>query len=539
MMDDNVTGLMGEGEREELTVPVPPRYWWLKRIFLACALLLVLLVGLRLWWGYVVHQRLQTEIDRLVAAGEPIFPEDFDTPPVPDPENAALLYTNAANAFVKPAEATIDISLFPTSSFTPAQLAEAQLYVDANTNALRLARQARDLPKVDWGLHIRRPAITFSLPAFTQQRQLARLLAVAARHHHHLGHDAETIATVRDLLALGDAVNHWPLLISHFVAISIDALAANSVEHVAPTLAVGGAHDTFDPDPEPAKRAEVTALIAELLDEQRSREAFIRAMQCERMVYLDSIESVIRGNLGLTSLTVPGGSGLAAAWARILTWPIKPLFELDGIASLRFGTAWVEAVQEPTWPALLSRRPLDPGTDEGLLERVKHPLSSILLPSLHRATLLHYRSLADRRMAAVALAIRLHEIDHGRCPRQLTDLVPEFLDHVPLDPFSAEERVIGYRPDAALPLLYSVSTNGVDDGGTFAFRRKGGIDWEVLDLPFFLDGNRPEFPRDLPTRPVASQQAGDDQDNVEDDGGEADEDESGQPQPQERQSEPQ
>ena len=31
--------------------PVPPRHWWLKRLGAAALLLLLALVGLRLWWG--------------------------------------------------------------------------------------------------------------------------------------------------------------------------------------------------------------------------------------------------------------------------------------------------------------------------------------------------------------------------------------------------------------------------------------------------------------------------------------------------------
>lgn len=59
-------------------VPFPPRYWWLKRIVLAYALLFVALLILRLWWGHVAHNRLETEIAKYKAAGEPIEPEDFD-----------------------------------------------------------------------------------------------------------------------------------------------------------------------------------------------------------------------------------------------------------------------------------------------------------------------------------------------------------------------------------------------------------------------------------------------------------------------------
>ena len=91
-------------------VPIPPRYWWLKRIGAATGVLLVLLGAMRWYWGWEADRRLQAEIDRIRAAGEPIFPEDFDPPePVPDEDNAALALIRAANALTVPPDFQLTI----------------------------------------------------------------------------------------------------------------------------------------------------------------------------------------------------------------------------------------------------------------------------------------------------------------------------------------------------------------------------------------------------------------------------------------------
>ena len=41
---------------------------------MSVGVLFVLLLALRLWWGWEAHRRLQAEIDRIIAAGEPIYP---------------------------------------------------------------------------------------------------------------------------------------------------------------------------------------------------------------------------------------------------------------------------------------------------------------------------------------------------------------------------------------------------------------------------------------------------------------------------------
>ncbi len=99
------------------------------------------------------------------------------------------------------------------------------------------------------------------------------------------------------------------------------------------------------------------------------------------------------------------------------------------------------------------------------------------------------RSRALSRMAATALAIKLYRVDHDdRLPASLDVLVPDYLPFVPGDPFTLDGP-IGYRPDAAIPFLYSVYEDGIDDGGSMeptgetASVYYRGIDrWSTKDL---------------------------------------------------------
>jgi hypothetical protein len=56
---------------------------------------------------------------------------------------------------------------------------------------------------------------------------------------------------------------------------------------------------------------------------------------------------------------------------------------------------------------------------------------------------------------------RLHE---GRLPSKIDELVPNYLEKVPLDPYASGLQ-LKYRVDSAEYLVYSVGSNGVDDGG--------------------------------------------------------------------------
>lgn len=124
-------------------------------------------------------------------------------------------------------------------------------------------------------------------------------------------------------------------------------------------------------------------------------------------------------------------------------------------------------------------------------------------------------------MAALALAIRLYELDRGRRPATLSDLVPDYVPDVPADPFTADNQPLPYLPDAERPRLYSVGPNGADDGGYYVmvlytqsmFMFAGAtpptvdyegrvIDWAQSDIPFTLDGE--PAPSAMPTRNPAT-----------------------------------
>jgi hypothetical protein len=152
-------------------------------------------------------------------------------------------------------------------------------------------------------------------------------------------------------------------------------------------------------------------------------------------------------------------------------------------------------MREETFPAAAAQLWVyDP--DEFPQKGLAALLSSILNPSIGRVTTLCYWQLAARKMAATALAIRLHEIDTGSRPEKLADLVGKYLPTLPTDPFAADGRPLGYLPKADKPRLYSINEDGKDDSGEFALDRWGDMR-QARDLVFFLnEGDRPLPPCD-------------------------------------------
>ena len=111
-------------------------------------------------------------------------------------------------------------------------------------------------------------------------------------------------------------------------------------------------------------------------------------------------------------------------------------------------------------------------TNSPLLPR----LSDSMLPNVYRAQQQITANNARLLQGETAAAIERYRLANGAPPSQLEDLVPAYLDHAPVDPFDLQP--LRYRSEGGSYVLYSVGSNGEDDGG-----ESGGND-SVGDLVF-------------------------------------------------------
>jgi hypothetical protein len=243
------------------------------------------------------------------------------------------------------------------------------------------------------------------------------------------------------------------------------------------------------------------ALIPEFMDASRIHQGFVRAMWGERMLQLEF------GAAGLAGAAQFMGAGWVPLWARVGEYPVRPLFARDALHIIQHTTAVAQAIDQPFQRASSAISITEPG--DSILDHITHPLCQFILPSFEYFFLPTHRACAMRQLAGIALAIRLYELDHGSRPQQLRELVPEYLAELPADPFGDGRATYMYHPDADPPVLYSIGSNGVDDGGVLLSRRDDG------DTPFFLNGIRPE-PIDADEyRASKSSKADEDQDTEE------------------------
>lgn len=92
-----------------------------------------------------------------------------------------------------------------------------------------------------------------------------------------------------------------------------------------------------------------------------------------------------------------------------------------------------------------------------------HKLAWNLIPQQGPASVVHARTIAILRSAEAALAAERFRLATGRFPGSLGELVPTYLQAVPIDPFTGTPLLLVAKDDGIV--IYSVNDNGVDDGG--------------------------------------------------------------------------
>ena len=421
--------------------PDPPPHWWLKRGLLATAGLLVALLALRLAAGWVVGRRLAAANAADHAAGRPVVPKDLDAPPLPDGRNAALFLRRAAQAFIPNRFPPMVVG--PPAGSVWEEVFNARRraqVVAANGPALADVRNARGLSGVDWGLQHRRPIYSMLLPHVQQQFHVAGLVATAVEEAADRGNAEATQAYLLDLLRMAEAVQ-GNFVSQHTFSLQVTGMALDEVPRLMPLVLANARRESGAAT---AERKRIADLIRLLLDDGPQRRGLIRATRGERVARNDTLQAL--------------GDG---------SWLLRPTFDAAAVRGLPWDAAVDRAAEDFNSRAVAELVSLQ-YQPSGLIKFgpiVSMPPNWVVGG---------FRTAADRRLAAVALAVAVYQADHaGRLPATLEALVPAYLPNVPLDPFDPDGGPLRYAPayrptpDAPpSPRVYSVGDDGQDDGGT-------------------------------------------------------------------------
>jgi hypothetical protein len=465
----------------------PVRFWWTERIAWGSLALVVLIVAL---WGsatVIAQRRLDKLIESYRAAGEPVYAEDFNVfNDIPDEDNAATYYKQAEEAYVWPASFPIEFSVYDLirtdySDAPEEHASKIEHYVSTNAVTIELLKKGGDCEHVTWRDPFTDPFSPSGVDDVLAPRRLCQMLSasISVKQAQHRFSDVLDLLYAQVRVA-SHRTSKKGIILDHLVTTSITMISCEVIENVSAKLLTDG---WIDDGPHLRKR--MRQIISELLDENAYAISFQAGLVGERVILLDLYE------------TIPDGKPISFVFSgapRSLMFMIRPTLISHCRRVLESVDQVIAASHFTTYPKVMSK--FDLVTVPTPWKAIDELLADFVTrPGYGETMTVEFSRLSRRRMAAIALAIRMFEIEHGHRPKELDDLVPTYLQAVPRDPFAKGRKPIGYLPDAESPILYCVGKDGIDNGGKVARKPWGAVDTENLDVPFFLNGDkRPPHP---------------------------------------------
>lgn len=481
-----------------MEAPFPPRYWWLKRSGLLVLLVLAALGGARWWWGRLAEQRYAAMLAEYRAKGQPTTIADLIGPGVEPEQNAAcalldaaeLIYPQSGPAYPEFRQLLEDVG--GDRGRIDAAFDELTWQMELNQAAFAALRRARALSRCDWPIQFESPIIGTLLPHLSPMRRCAKVLSGAALYSHVIGDDAAAIEFIRDQVAIAHHMtNMRGFLIGHLVAVAISALATQTVESIGAELAITPDGALLPNGRRSASIAQVRALMAELLADGDLYESWYWAMTGERLMQITTVDDVASGRISMAAVaSMSNGPSAGAGFDLVAGGLLAPAWRLDSVRMAGWTTVVLEAGLRRDLATARTFVP-PPGTRPGGAALLSRTLSLMLYPSLGGATTRHFEAATKRRMAAVALALRLFALDRGRPAATLNELVPDYLPAIPADPLSADGRPLAYANYGGRLVVYSVGADQKDEAGRFETGSQGTVTRDTADLPFFVDGPAP------------------------------------------------
>lgn len=443
-----------------------PRRFKIRYIFYV---LLLILLGWFTFFRIDVHRGLNRRLGELEEAGYPLtlaelgeqhcLPEGVD--------NAADYYLAAFSHYGEPNHEAKDALPWvgraekpPRTEPVAAAMQQAiQVFLADNDKTLGLLHEGVALEHARYPMDFRQGFGMFS-PWLKDVRQSAFLLSLEGLAACAHDDPNRAVEAVHATLALSRSLD-CPLLINRLVQIAIQALAYGNLEQVVNRVTLTD---------------EQLQRLSGWLETYNNGEGYRQALIGERCFGLQAF----RSPAGQMPSEMGGGKILTVV---LIPMKIFGLHARDTLGYVNLIQDYIDALDLSQGERLAAYEAIDKkflsGKGLGLLTR-------ILMPALMRTYQLETRSIAHWYATRAALAVQRYRLAEDKLPQSLDELVPTYLDAVPIDPFNNQP--LQYRLLEKGFVVYSIGEDDSDDGGAERSRESrhpdGTPKW---DITFFVE----------------------------------------------------
>lgn len=367
---------------------------------------------------------------------------------VPDRQNAALVYQRAFEAMAKLENQPKEVrekwndwtDPTPESPLDPKD-ADLRAFLKKNEAATAILRRAAAMPDSYFEHNYAQPSFSELMPELWQMRHGADLLVLDARCKAADGNARGALEDVNCLFAMAAHARSEPMVVCVMSAAAIDSMAARTLEDVLAST-----------------RPKAEDLAALAIDEGSPyQQSMARAFRMEEAFVLGFFTT-------LTEVQDSEALHLIKAPPMIVAEPMASVWRTfllpDDIASYRQVMRHYAAMTaRPYREAQADWAKWDKefgATAVGLFTRM-------MVPALSGAAKCTVEADARHQLARAAVAVETYRAKTAKWPARLDNLVPDYLDAVPMDPFDGKPMRMAAAQGAIV--LYSVGPNLKDETG--------------------------------------------------------------------------
>ncbi len=440
--------------------------WWIK-LPIGIGVIVLVVAGVIHFLGLSATARWERYAAKLREDGTPLDYMEIERAraAVPDEENSASLVASLVPLIPEITMWDVDPGVFVFgemedgddffTGIARSRIEPSRAFLEQHEKLIEAILPLSDMPNGRYGLVFGGP-MDWGTPDLTEYRTLAKLLYLLSYVELIDGELEEAPDTAVLVMRLAAALDDQPSTIGHLVRLASDHLALRILMNA---LRVG------ELPPEDIEHVEYE------LSERHATLTMRWALLSERAIFAAVCESLAARQVGLTEI-LQGKAANAigvSVQQELPVWQVRrnQMFAVELLTRLLDRSDQTRELYD-TARAIDRERASAPET---------YLLAKILLPSLARVCFLHCRLRAELRCAITALAAERFRMDSGRFPTSLDDLVPDFIDEIPLDPFGTGPVRLAETDEGVV--VYSIGTDPEDENGLDARLDDPGNDAEI------------------------------------------------------------
>jgi len=436
--------------------------------------LLVLLALVAIPWTYFNikwGRELEAKLAELKAQGMPLTLAEAAPKPVPDEENAAVLYQKVLGEFSSPGLMTERRHIGGITEEEHYLIAD---YIKTGRAARRQIREILSRPAVKRDLQLirrasERPYSVFPInweagagtlfPHLARLRSAAQMLRIQALVSAEAGRLDEALDWCRVSLRMSQHAASEPTVIGQLVAIAMQAITLDAVEQIV---------SATDIHPALAHEFEQDLRQIDLYD------TFTAAMVAERggcrELFDELPQKRYKFSYDFGLRPCPLSLRLYASWLG------SPVQKLDQLTYLKYMGGVIEATKLPYREA----GPKIEGLGQEMAMMPSYlVVTRLLRPIFSKATQRRDHAVASIGLCRAVLALKAYKYERGGYPETLDQLERTLDWKLPEDPFSGQDFVYQRRGEGFM--VYSLWSDLDDDGGQPIEEHRyqdGDIVWE-------------------------------------------------------------